>query len=152
MGMWRLTGRVPTSQNRKLFAAKIAARLRTAVDPILGASSLQNYLKARTAQGRRISCPKNSTRRPKNASAASGRAESCKESPGRFHRGDCRMLVSKGCAPLDATHYPKHKSIINGCPKNIRGVLDLFSTTLADLLTPLLAANPFLTMRASLRR
>jgi hypothetical protein len=28
----------------------------------------------------------------------------------------------------------------------------LTSTTLADLLTPLLAANPFLTMRASLRR
>ena len=24
---------------------------------------------------------------------------------------DCLMLDSKGCAPLDATHYPKHKSI-----------------------------------------
>jgi hypothetical protein len=31
-------------------------------------------------------------------------------------------------------------------------LLPEISTTLADLLTPLLAANPFSTMRASLRR
>jgi hypothetical protein len=30
------------------------------------------------------------------------------------------MLDSKGCAPLDAPHFPKTQIHINGCPKKIQ--------------------------------
>jgi hypothetical protein len=106
MGTWRLTAwRANLAKSETLRGENRA-------------SNLQNYFKARTAQGRRTSCPKNSTRCPKNASSRvtvrklQREYRVAKKAPAAFTGAkDCLMLDSKGCAPLDAPHYPKHKSL-----------------------------------------
>jgi hypothetical protein len=54
---------------------------------------------------------------------------------------------------LGGANFCEHKISAPPPKPDIRALMSTRpSTTLADLLTPLLAANPFLTMRASLRR